>query len=109
VEPGDSIFVNDNKQYSGQANFGWATRWKGHVRLWFAESDGDNVLVGDLSDVVADQKIKQEFSNAEVGLTYTFDSGIFLGASARSFDYDDFNDLLDYDGQIFTLRLGMTF
>jgi hypothetical protein len=109
VEPGDSLFANDNTQYSGQVNFRWARRWAGHVRLWYAESDGNNVLVGEISGVVDDQIIMQEFRNAEVGLIYTFESGIFLGASARSFDYDDYNDLLDYDGEIFTLRLGTNF
>jgi hypothetical protein len=109
VEAGDSIFNNDNTQYSGQVNLDWAEAWKTFVRYWFAEADGNNLLSGEISGVVNDRPLGQEFRNAEIGLTYSFGGGIFVGASLRDIDYDDVNDLLDYDGQIFTLRLGTTF
>ena len=109
TETGDSLFVNDNTQYSAHVNFSCRDGWNSFVRYWYAESDGDNVLDGDVTGIVNTELIAQEFENIEAGVTYTFDSGILLGGSFRLFDYDDRNDLLDYDGEILTLRVGTRF
>ncbi len=37
----------------------------------------------------------QDYLDWEVGLTHQFPSGLFLGGSARLFDYEDVNESLD--------------
>ena len=51
----------------------------------------------------------QDFSDAEAGLTYSFDNGIYVGGRVRVFDYDDANDRLDYDGSIIAAVVGLEF
>ena len=112
TETGDSIFATDNTQYSGQVNVAWEENWSGFARFWYAESDGSNILTGDATPppgIVNNEIILQEFENVEVGVNYTLKSGIFVGASVRTFDYDDANDLLDYEGEMLLVRVGTKF
>ena len=53
--------------------------------------------------------VVQEYADIEGGLTYSFPSNYYLGARVRSFDYDDYNDLLDYDGEILSVIAGLRF
>ena len=118
TESGVSVFDDTNKEGLVQVNFSWADRWNAHARYMMVESDGNNPLIGDLTGrvncsspgaPVCNSAIGQDYDDAEVGLTYTFPSGIYFGGTFRSFDYDDVNDLVDYDGDIVTFIAGMNF
>ena len=107
---GDTVFDNTNTQWTGQVNLRWGTPWRLYGRYGFSESDGHNRLLNDSpAGFSNDEPIEQEFTDAEVGATYTFPSGLFFGASLRDFDYDDDNNLLDYDGRSLILRGGVRF
>lgn len=109
VEDGNSIFDNENTQLLAHVNIRSPGPWSGFVRYVMTESDGTDSLIGDINGPVASVPIDQEFHDIEGGATYTFNSGVFIGASIRDFDYDDINNLLDYNGTIFTIRGGTTF
>jgi hypothetical protein len=65
---------------------------------------------GDPSAAACSSLIKQTYQDAEIGLTYTLSSGVYVGGTYRVFDYDDdVNGLVDYDGNIFTVLAGSTF
>ncbi len=109
TELGNSIFANDNDQIYGRVNFSWAKPWRAWVSLWLTESDGDNIINGDVTGVVTNVPIMQDFTNWEAGLRHEWPSGLFGGLAFRAFDYDDVNNLLDYDGSIFEISGGMRF
>ena len=109
VEDGNSIFDNDNTQWSARVNVDCTERWSGYVQYWMTESDGDDLLIGDVTGLLNNEMIGQEYRDIGLGVTYNFPTGVFVGAGFRDLDYDDLNDLLDYDGQIFTIRGGTTF
>jgi hypothetical protein len=50
--------------------------------------------------LVNSELIMQDYLDSEVGVNYVFDSGLRVGAAYRHFDYDDVNNLLDYDGSM---------
>lgn len=117
TDSGNSLFNNENTIWSGQINLIFDPAWKFFLRFSLAESEGDNFFLGtsfsgDISTVAGlppGQRIDQDYTDWEAGLTYSFASGLFAGGSVRSFDYDDQNNLLDYDGEILTLHMGMKF
>jgi hypothetical protein len=107
AENGDSIFTSDSTEWAGHVNFNWAEQWRSFLRVRVNDSSGANDLAG--PTFVNGLIIDQDFSDVEVGLTYTFGNGLYLGGRYRIFDYDDFNDRMDYDGDIFTLLAGLSF
>ena len=111
--PGTSVFDSENTQVQGRVDFRISQRWRGFARAWSVESDGENVVF-DATDPAAVsllnlEPIDQQMSDVEAGADYTLPSGVWLGVSLRSFDYDDQNDRLDYDGEIVSLRAGLRF
>jgi hypothetical protein len=122
VEQGDSIVDVDSDQFAAYINYSWAPEWKVHLRYLTTESEGNNVLFGSVNGLVNDEQIEQEYEDATIGVTYTFETGLWVGVDLREFDYDDGgrrvdsagsvlfrNNGLDYDGQIFTIRAGLAF
>ena len=107
TDVGDSVYDNTNTEFSGQVNYRWAGRWKAYVRARINESDGNNDLVG--STYTNRLVILQDYSDFEGGLTYTFPKDYYVGAGFRTFDYDDHNDALDYDGDILSVIAGLRF
>ena len=114
VEDAFSIYANKNEQFRGRVQYRWGGAWRAYVQYWFTRSDGDNDVLG--QTVNSFLPIDQEFDNAELGVFYTFDSGVYVGATVWDFDYQDrgedgtpLESALDYDGQIYTLRGGLTF
>jgi hypothetical protein len=107
TDVGDSIYGSNNTEWSGQLNYSWASRWKAFVRAQLNESDGENSIVGTM--YANTLVILQDYSDIEAGVTYTFPKQMYLGARFRSFDYDDDNDSLDYDGEIVSIVAGMHF
>ncbi len=108
IQDGNSIFDTDNTQFGCHARYAWSN-FTANLRWASVESDGDNLALGDVDGLLNNAVIDQDYQDIELGLTYSFDSGMYLGASFRDFDYDDGNDLLDYEGDIFTVRAGLTF
>lgn len=111
--PGRSLFVNDNTQISGRVDFGIGANCSGYLRFATTESDGNNTVV-DLTApstpaLVNDLLIVQEFDDLEVGFDYRLNSSLRVGLSLRDFDYDDMNDLLDYDSRQAIVRVGLEF
>ncbi len=109
TEPGASFFDTDHTQGLAQVNWSWSEPWRAYLRYVMAESDGSDLFTGDASGVINDEVIDQEYMDVEAGLFYTFPGGLFVGGSFRVFDYDDENDLLDYDGEMLEFRSGLTF
>lgn len=109
TEPGGSFFDTDHTQGLAQINWSWSPPWRAYLRYMMAESDGSDLFTGVSSGVISDEVINQEYMDVEAGLLYTFPGGLFLGGSFRLFDYDDENDLLDYEGEILEIRSGLTF
>ncbi len=107
--PGLSVYDVDTTHGLIQVNFRPAERWAAWVRSWLSDADGVNPLIAPGFTDNETARILQDYRDAEVGVRYTFPSKIFVGGSYRVFDYDDRNDLLDYDGSIFTLNAGMAF
>ncbi len=111
VAPGSSDFLNDNTQFQGRVDYR-NDDWHGYVMVSSVEADGFNNVL-DLTlptpSVLNNLIIMQEFVDSEIGLSRMFDSGLRVGAAYRFFDYDDVNDLLDYDGSHLTVRAGFTF
>ena len=107
TDVGNSVYNNDNTEFSAQVNYSWATRWKAFLRGTFNESDGDNAITGSVFS--SNRVILQDFSDIEGGLTYTFPKDYYVGARFRTFDYDDHNDALDYDGDILSVIAGYRF
>jgi len=114
VENALSIFDNENRQFRGRVQYRWGGAWRAYLQYWATQSDGDDDLLAQTFNGLL--PIDQEFENAELGLFYTFPSGVWLGATLWDFDYSDegadgtpLAGALDYDGQIFTLRGGMSF
>jgi hypothetical protein len=122
VEQGDSIVDVESSQLAAHINYSWAPEWKVHLRYLTTESEGNNVLLGSSSGLVNDEQIEQDYDDTEVGVTYRFESGLWVGVALRDFDYDDGgrrldgmgtvlfrNNGLDYDGEIFTIKAGLSF
>jgi len=107
AENGDSIYENRSTEVAAQLNVTWAEVWRVFFRARVNDADGKNEIAGVTYSNTLD--LVQDFSDAEVGLTYSFDNGVYAGARLRSFDYDDANDRLDYDGEILSLVLGYRF
>jgi hypothetical protein len=107
TDVGDSVYGVDNTEWSGQLNFSWAAPWRAFLRLRFNESDGASSIVGtNFADTFL---VLQDYTDVEGGLTYTFPRGAYLGGRVRSFNYDDGNSLLSYDGQIVSVLAGYRF
>ena len=81
--------------------------WKLFFRARINDANGHNRITGTTFSNNID--IMQDFSDIEVGLTYTFDNGVYVGGRIRMFDYDDVNDRMDYDGDIVSLTAGLSF
>ena len=109
LDDGISLFTTDNQQFRMMIRY-TSSRWSAFVRSWWAGSEGSNRLVGDATGVVHNTRIDQDYTDGELGLTYTLRSGIYVGGAWRTFEYEDMgNQLLDYDGNIITLRAGFVF
>jgi hypothetical protein len=107
TDVGDSVYDNDNTEWSGQVNLSWASAWRAYFRFQVNESDGKSSITGStFSNTLV---ILQDYSDVEGGLTYSFAGNLYVGARLRSFDYDDQNDGLDYDGEIFSIVAGLHF
>ena len=77
------------------------------MRARVHDSDGDNDIVGPtFTNAIL---IDQASYDAEGGVTYAFLSGLYVGGRIRFFEYDDGNDGLDYDGEIFSIVAGLDF
>jgi hypothetical protein len=119
TDTGLDVFDNTNKEAMFRVNLRWSEPWRLYLQYWLTDSDGTNPLIDSSganldclpggAGAVCAPLIGQEYADAEIGLRYTFDSGIYVGGSYRDFDYDDVNALVDYDGTIFTLLAGVTF
>jgi hypothetical protein len=107
TDVGNSVYGNNNTEFAGGVNFSWATRWKAFVRAQFNESDGDSAITG--ATYSSSLAILQDYADMEGGLTHTFPNDYYVGARLRTFDYDDHNDALDYDGDIFSIVAGLRF
>ncbi len=110
TDAGISFFTTDNTQWNAQIDWRWpGERVSTYLRWWQAEADGNNSLTGENLGLVNDTLVDQEFHDAELGFSYSFPSGLYVGAGLRDFDYDDGNDRLDYDGSMWTMRAGFRF
>lgn len=107
AENGYSVYDRKSTQWAGRVNFSWSPPWKGFARFRINDSTGDDSLVG--PTFVNPLVIDQGWSDVEVGVTYAIRAGLYVGGRYRFVDYDDHNDLLDYDGGIFTFVTGLTF
>jgi hypothetical protein len=107
AENGDSIYTSDSTEWAGHVNYDLAEQWRGFVRIRVNDSSGANGLTGQI--YTTGLIIDQDFSDVEAGLTYTFPRGLYLGGRYRIFDYNDYDNRLDYDGDIFTLVAGFSF
>ncbi len=111
VAPGSSDFLNDNSQILGRLDYR-RDAWHCYVMASSIEADGFNNVI-DLTlptpSVLNNLVIMQEYMDSEVGVSYTFESGLRVGGAYRHFDYDDVNDLLDYDGNHVVVRAGLRF
>jgi len=111
--PGQSLFINDNTELSARVDFGLGSRTDAYVRFSDIESDGDNTIndltVPTAPVLVGNLRIIQDFQDIEAGFNYRLDSGLYVGFSYRDFDYDDLNDLLDYDSGQAIVRVGLEF
>lgn len=111
--PDRSTYDADSDIIEAAFSFRPSPRWQGFVRVLLSESDAENgAFGGDLSTVTTLPSvlpIDQDFQHYELGGRYTLDSGIFFGVSAGIFDYDDVNDLLDYDGTTLEFSAGAAF
>lgn len=104
---GNSIYASTSDEWAVQINYRGFEHWSTFVRARVNNSDGDNDLVG--TTFVRRLPIAQDYADWEVGATYDFKNGLYVGGRFRSFDYDDANDRLDYDGEILSLVLGYRF
>jgi hypothetical protein len=107
AESGNSVYENTSNLWSGQVNFSWARAWRGFVRFRYNDSAGNNDIVG--TTYMNNLVINQDYSDVEAGVTYAFKSGLYIGGRYRVFSYDDFNNRLDYDGNVLTLVAGLGF
>jgi hypothetical protein len=107
AENGDSIYDNLSTEFAGRVNIRWDDTWRLFFRARINDADGQNRFSGvTYSKTIA---LVQDFSDVEVGLTYAFDNGMYVGGRYRMFDYDDVNDRMDYDGEILSLVAGLEF
>jgi hypothetical protein len=107
TDVGDSIYGNINTAWSWQVNFNSGSRWKAYFLAQINESKGENSITGSMYSYAIN--IFQDYSSLEGGVTYTLPRDAYIGARFRSFDYDDDNVDLNYDGGIFTIVAGLQF
>ncbi len=107
AENGDSIYDNLSTELAGQVNVSWDEVWRLFFRARINDADGHNRIAGATFSNTFD--LVQDFSDVEVGLTHSFDNGMYVGGRFRMFDYDDVNDRLDYDGDIIAVVVGLEF
>ena len=107
TDVGDSAYDNDNTEWSAQVNFNWAPAWRAYIRTQANESDGKSAITG--STFSNTLFILQNYSDIEGGLTYSFARNVYVGARLRVFEYNDRNNALDYDGEIFSIVAGLDF
>ncbi|MHC4990578.1 MAG: hypothetical protein ACYTGC_06315 [Planctomycetota bacterium] len=106
-ENGDSIYDNLSTDLAGQVNIRWNDTWRLFFRARINDADGTDRITGATFSNTID--LSQDFSDAEVGLTYSFENGLYVGGRVRMFDHDDANDRLDYDGDIISVVVGYRF
>ena len=109
TENGDTSFDTEYTSLSGQLNIAFTPAWEGYFRVMMAEADGNNVFLGDVSGVISPGVIDQELLDWEAGVKYRLPSGLFVGGSLRGFDFDNVNEIQNYDGTIITFRAGFEF
>lgn len=107
TDVGDSVYGNDNTALSGQLNFSWSPRFKAFVRAQHNDSDGRSSILGSMYTNTI--PILQEYMDIEAGVTCSLPKDLYVGLRVKTFEYDDFNDSLDYDGEVFSVRVGMHF
>ncbi|MDH3785597.1 MAG: hypothetical protein OEV00_09765, partial [Acidobacteriota bacterium] len=107
AENGDSIYDSQSTELAAQVNINWSDQWKLFFRTSMNDASGHNRIAGVTFSNNID--IMQDYSDFEVGLTHTFDNGVYVGGRLRMFDYNDVNDRMDYDGDIFALTAGLRF
>ena len=107
-EPGRILYEANTTHAMAQVNFRPGDRWSAFVRGWIADADGlDEIVADNFTD--GEPNFTQDYTDGELGLRHTFRNSVFVGGSVRYFDYDDRNDLLDYDGTILTFNGGLAF
>ena len=110
--PGISTFASDNTQMRAQLNYRRGA-WRCYLQWTDVDAEGTQDVVDltapTMPTLVNRENIDQSYADATIGLDYQFASGLSLGVALRDFDYDDGNNLLDYDGQHLTFRAGLRF
>ena len=107
TEVGDSVYDNTSTLWTAGINVKWGEPWQAFLRIRVNESDGSNDLAG--PTFTNRFVLLQDYSDVEAGVTYAFDNGLYFGGRLRTFDYDDANDRMDYDGEIVSVLAGLRF
>lgn len=98
AENGDSIYENVATSIAGQVEVVPADPWKVYLRGRIQQSDGSNRIEG--GTFATDIALLQDFTDLEAGVTYSFPNGLYVGGRYRTFEYDDDDVRLDYDGDM---------
>lgn len=104
---GFSVYDNESTEWAGRIDWAWSEPWESFLSFRRSDSDGGDDFLG--PSFTQMYVINQDYSDAEVGVTRNLRSGLYVGARFRTFDYDDQNDRLDYDGEMLTLLAGLEF
>jgi hypothetical protein len=109
VFDGLTAFATDNDYLTARVNVRPTRAWLIFARYTLARADGLNSAEGPEEGLPSVLSIVQDYSDAELGVTRFLKSKLYFGGSLRLLDYDDANDLLDYDGTIVTVHIGTSF
>jgi hypothetical protein len=107
VDRGWSLWQSDSSMWSGRIDWAWSEPWTSFAGFRVSDSDGDEDFQG--QTFATRERIDQTLTDVEVGLTRTLRKGVYVGGRFRTFEYDDDQDRLDYDGEMLTAVVGATF